>query len=96
MLLLTNHFTYELTTVTAAATDLCHTNLPYPFSHQVHGLGELRVNKALDRELINRYSLTVAATDGAFVTYTAVDIFILDDNDNAPVCTQASNYVCFC
>ena len=48
--------------------------------------GDLFVNRPLDRELVPRYKLTAAATDGGFVTMTSVTIDILDANDNAPVC----------
>lgn len=48
------------------------------------------MNKALDREKKEEYVLQVAATDGAFVTYTTVIIDVLDDNNNIPVCNQVS------
>ncbi|KAH9487879.1 long-chain fatty acid transporter fat1 [Bulinus truncatus] len=54
----------------------------------VHRSGELFVNKELDREMMAHYTLTVAATDGAFVSYATVKVDVLDDNDNAPTCDQ--------
>lgn len=58
---------------------------------QIHRSGELFVNKELDREMMAHYTLTVAATDGAFVSFTLVKVDVLDDNDNAPTCDQVSN-----
>lgn len=55
---------------------------------QIHRSGELFVNKELDREMMAHYTLTVAATDGAFVSFTLVKVDVLDDNDNAPTCDQ--------
>uniref|UniRef100_A0A2C9M9H4 Uncharacterized protein n=1 Tax=Biomphalaria glabrata TaxID=6526 RepID=A0A2C9M9H4_BIOGL len=54
----------------------------------IHRSGELFVNKELDREMMAHYTLTVAATDGAFVSFTLVKVDVLDDNDNAPTCDQ--------
>ncbi|XP_052793607.1 protocadherin Fat 1-like isoform X3 [Mya arenaria] len=48
--------------------------------------GDVFVNGQLDRERVPRYKLTVAATDGAFVTTATLTIDILDANDNTPVC----------
>jgi len=55
--------------------------------------GEVNVNRELDRETKETYVLTVAATDGAFVTTATVTIEILDANDNAPVCEQVHFYL---
>ena len=51
-------------------------------------VGEIYVNKELDREHTPEYELTILATDGAFVSSSLVTISILDDNDNTPVCHQ--------
>ncbi|ELU08218.1 hypothetical protein CAPTEDRAFT_222745 [Capitella teleta] len=56
----------------------------------VRHTGELYVNKQLDRERKFWYELTLVASDGAHVTSTQVFVSILDANDNAPVCEQAS------
>ena len=50
--------------------------------------GEVYVERALDREEIGSYNIQVLATDGFFTATTHVTIDILDDNDNAPYCTQ--------
>ena len=63
---------------------------------QIHSTGELFVNKALDRESRGLYRLGVAATDGAFVTYSEVMVTVLDDNDNAPECLEVSEWSCSC
>ncbi|XP_058985182.1 fat-like cadherin-related tumor suppressor homolog isoform X2 [Musca domestica] len=53
---------------------------------QIANTGELFVSKALDRESISSYSISVAVTDGKFVSYTDVSINVLDINDNFPIC----------
>ncbi|XP_022240676.1 fat-like cadherin-related tumor suppressor homolog isoform X3 [Limulus polyphemus] len=53
---------------------------------QVSTVGEIYVNKPLDREQIPNYKLTVTVTDGRFVSTTAVAVEVLDANDNPPVC----------
>lgn len=58
---------------------------------KVRGNGDIYVNRPLDRERIPRYKLTVAATDGTFVSTATVAIDILDANDNSPVCPQVQN-----
>ncbi|KAK6173109.1 hypothetical protein SNE40_016628 [Patella caerulea] len=57
--------------------------------------GDVFVTKrSLDRESKHHYGLTIAATDGAFVSYSTVEIDILDANDNTPICTKLM-YVIF-
>ncbi|XP_052280093.1 protocadherin Fat 1-like isoform X4 [Dreissena polymorpha] len=55
---------------------------------KIHKNGDVYVNRVLDREQAPRYKLTVAVTDGAFVTTATLTIDILDANDNAPVCSK--------
>ena len=55
---------------------------------QFHTTNELFVNRPLDRESQGHYRLNVAATDGAHVTYTTVNVNVLDDNDNSPECAE--------
>jgi len=50
--------------------------------------GQVVVSRPLDREMVSRYKLTVAATDGGLTSTTRVTVDILDDNDNDPVCEQ--------
>ena len=50
--------------------------------------GAISVRRPLDRETRDRYTLTVSATDGAFVTTALVRLRVTDANDNAPVCAQ--------
>lgn len=50
--------------------------------------GDIFVNRPLDRETVPRYHLTVAATDGGFVSTATVTVDILDANDNNPVCEK--------
>ena len=57
---------------------------------QVRKTGEMFVNRPLDREEVPRYMLTVAATDGGFVSLATVTVDVLDANDNTPVCNQVS------
>ncbi|KAF5893704.1 protocadherin Fat 2, partial [Clarias magur] len=43
---------------------------------------------SLDREMKDKHSLKVIATDGKFQTATAVEVHVLDSNDNSPLCEQ--------
>uniref|UniRef100_A0AAY4AYK1 FAT atypical cadherin 1 n=1 Tax=Denticeps clupeoides TaxID=299321 RepID=A0AAY4AYK1_9TELE len=47
------------------------------------------LRKPLDREERNNYLLNITATDGTHVVNTAVEIKVLDANDNSPVCEKA-------
>lgn len=63
-----------------------------PFGRfQVRKTGDVFVNRPLDREMVPRYKLTVAATDGGFVSTATVTIDVLDANDNSPVCLEVSS-----
>ena len=55
---------------------------------QVRKTGDVFVNRPLDREQVPRYKLTVAATDGGFVSMATVTVDVLDANDNSPVCNK--------
>lgn len=55
---------------------------------QVSNNGELFVSKKLDRETIESYNITVAVTDGKFISYAYVLINIDDENDNFPICLK--------
>ena len=57
---------------------------------QVKQSGEVFVARSLDREKDSGYSLAVTATDGTYVAECVVDIEVLDDNDNGPVCDKPS------
>ncbi|XP_051506018.1 protocadherin Fat 1-like [Myxocyprinus asiaticus] len=50
------------------------------------GVWAVAVRKPLDREERDFYLLNITATDGTFVTKAAVEITVLDANDNSPVC----------
>ncbi|KAL1114860.1 hypothetical protein AAG570_007684, partial [Ranatra chinensis] len=54
----------------------------------VRGTGEVYVARSLDRETIDRYQLTVLATDGKYVAVTALQVDILDANDQKPYCLR--------
>lgn len=51
--------------------------------------GDVYVNKPLDREFIDRYSLKILVTDEKYQTETEVVIDVLDVNDNGPVCVKS-------
>uniref|UniRef100_A0A1B6CQG5 Cadherin domain-containing protein n=1 Tax=Clastoptera arizonana TaxID=38151 RepID=A0A1B6CQG5_9HEMI len=60
-----------------------------PFSQfGISQTGEIYNAQKLDRERMDKYHLTVIATDSKFVTSTLVAIEILDVNDEKPQCTQ--------
>ncbi|XP_075448649.1 protocadherin Fat 3 isoform X3 [Ascaphus truei] len=46
------------------------------------------VKRPLDREEQDMYFLNITATDGLFVSQTAVEVSVIDVNDNSPVCDQ--------
>ncbi|XP_048698639.2 protocadherin Fat 3 isoform X6 [Caretta caretta] len=46
------------------------------------------VKRPLDREEQDIYFLNITATDGLFVTQAAVEVTVMDVNDNSPVCDQ--------
>lgn len=46
----------------------------------IRSTGEVFVARALDREFIDSYELTILATDGKFVTSTNLTLNILDAN----------------
>ncbi|XP_051945075.1 protocadherin Fat 1 [Xyrauchen texanus] len=49
------------------------------------GVWAVVVRKTLDREESDFYLLNITATDGIFVTKAAIEITVLDANDNSPV-----------
>ena len=58
--------------------------------------GVIELRKNLDRETTGMYSLVVEATDlGApsMSSTAVVNVTILDVNDNAPLCSQASDVI---
>ena len=42
----------------------------------------------LDREKQDFYLLNITASDGLYITRTAVEVTVMDANDNTPVCNQ--------
>ncbi|XP_058853063.1 protocadherin Fat 2-like [Acipenser ruthenus] len=55
---------------------------------QVDGEWRVTLQGEIDREEKEKYLLRVTATDGRFQVTTAVEIHVLDINDNSPVCQQ--------
>nr|XP_018896045.1 PREDICTED: fat-like cadherin-related tumor suppressor homolog isoform X2 [Bemisia tabaci] len=55
----------------------------------IRSTGEVFVARALDREFIDSYELTILATDGKFVTSTNLTLNILDANDEQPYCLKS-------
>lgn len=45
---------------------------------------------SLDREVKDKHTLKIIATDGKFQTAATVEVHILDINDNSPLCEQVS------
>ncbi|OTF77132.1 hypothetical protein BLA29_008020 [Euroglyphus maynei] len=54
--------------------------------------GDVYVNKTLDRETIEQYSLKILVTDEKYYTESELLIDVLDVNDNGPICVK-SKYV---
>ncbi|XP_068187350.1 protocadherin Fat 3 [Antennarius striatus] len=55
----------------------------------VQGEWKVYVSGLLDREQQAWYLLNITATDGLYVAQTAVEVAIMDANDNSPICNQA-------
>ncbi|XP_044007072.1 fat-like cadherin-related tumor suppressor homolog isoform X2 [Aphidius gifuensis] len=55
---------------------------------QVRTTGEIYVAKTLDREIRDKYELSIVGTDGKYVFDTKVTIEIIDVNDNPPYCLK--------
>uniref|UniRef100_A0A8B9LA88 FAT atypical cadherin 1b n=1 Tax=Astyanax mexicanus TaxID=7994 RepID=A0A8B9LA88_ASTMX len=49
--------------------------------------------KALDREEREHYLLNITVTDGTYTAQTAVELAVLDANDNSPVCEKVSSFL---
>lgn len=54
----------------------------------VQGEWKVYVSGLLDREQQDWYLLNITASDGLYVTRTAVEVTIMDANDNSPICNQ--------
>lgn len=50
---------------------------------------------SLDREMKDKHNLKFIATDGKFQTAAAVEVHVLDSNDNSPLCEQVSHLLLF-
>ncbi|XP_058484035.1 protocadherin Fat 3 [Solea solea] len=55
----------------------------------VQGEWKVYVSGLLDREQQDWYLLNITATDGLYVARTAVEVTVMDANDNSPICNQA-------
>nr|XP_037285827.1 fat-like cadherin-related tumor suppressor homolog [Rhipicephalus microplus] len=55
----------------------------------VRNSGDVFVQRPLDRETLQNYTLTVGATDGLHVATTQLEITVLDSNDNPPICRKS-------
>lgn len=57
----------------------------------VQGEWKVYVSGLLDREQQDWYLLNITASDGLYVARTAVEVTIMDANDNSPICNQVRN-----
>uniref|UniRef100_A0AAQ5YXC9 FAT atypical cadherin 3b n=1 Tax=Amphiprion ocellaris TaxID=80972 RepID=A0AAQ5YXC9_AMPOC len=55
----------------------------------VQGEWKVYVSGLLDREQQDWYLLNITASDGLYVARTAVEVSVMDANDNSPICNQA-------
>ncbi|XP_076745308.1 protocadherin Fat 3 isoform X2 [Maylandia zebra] len=55
----------------------------------VQGEWKVYVSGLLDREQQDWYLLNITASDGLYVAHTAVEVTVMDANDNRPICNQA-------
>uniref|UniRef100_A0A8D3B4U7 FAT atypical cadherin 3b n=1 Tax=Scophthalmus maximus TaxID=52904 RepID=A0A8D3B4U7_SCOMX len=56
---------------------------------RVQGEWKVYVSGLLDREQQDWYLLNITASDGLYVARTAVEVTVMDANDNSPICNQA-------
>ncbi|KAH7969848.1 hypothetical protein HPB52_022369 [Rhipicephalus sanguineus] len=54
----------------------------------VRSSGDVFVQRLLDREALQNYTLKMVATDGLHVATTQLEITVLDSNDNPPICLK--------
>uniref|UniRef100_A0A3P9CVS2 FAT atypical cadherin 3 n=1 Tax=Maylandia zebra TaxID=106582 RepID=A0A3P9CVS2_9CICH len=54
----------------------------------VQGEWKVYVSGLLDREQQDWYLLNITASDGLYVAHTAVEVTVMDANDNRPICNQ--------
>uniref|UniRef100_A0A3Q2TJN6 FAT atypical cadherin 3 n=1 Tax=Fundulus heteroclitus TaxID=8078 RepID=A0A3Q2TJN6_FUNHE len=54
----------------------------------VQGEWKVYVSGLLDREQQDWYLLNITASDGLYVAHTAVEVTVMDANDNSPICNQ--------
>ena len=54
----------------------------------VQGEWKVYVSGLLDREQQDWYLLNITASDGLFVARSAVEVTVMDANDNSPICNQ--------
>ncbi|KAL1434882.1 hypothetical protein MTO96_001759 [Rhipicephalus appendiculatus] len=55
----------------------------------VRSSGDVFVQRPLDREALQNYTLKMVATDGLHVATTHLEITVLDSNDNPPICLKS-------
>ncbi|KAM9733934.1 protocadherin Fat 3a [Menidia menidia] len=55
----------------------------------VQGEWKMYVKSPLDREDCSFYIINITASDGLFISQTAVEVTVTDTNDNTPICDQA-------
>lgn len=56
----------------------------------VQGEWKVYVSGLLDREQQDWYLLNITASDGLYVARAAVEVTVMDANDNSPICNQVS------
>lgn len=54
----------------------------------VQGDWKVYVSGLLDREQQDWYLLNITASDGLYVARAAVEVTVMDANDNSPICNQ--------
>ena len=59
----------------------------------VQGEWKVYVSGLLDREQQDWYLLNITASDGLYVARTAVEVTVMDANDNSPICSQVRDTV---
>ncbi|XP_006866314.1 PREDICTED: protocadherin gamma-A10 [Chrysochloris asiatica] len=68
-------------------------NLPFKLEKSIDSYYRLVTNRALDREQVSRYNITVTATDGGspvLSTETQLTLLVADINDNPPTFSYVS------
>ena len=68
----------------------CHNMSNFLGRFRLRRSGELYLYESMDYERMQKYDLTILASDGLFNAITHMFIHVTDANDNDPICEKVS------